>query len=54
MGSFLASNQTQSEEYKITDPSSAIVQVGYRAFLDAYQGAKDRGSLEKAIHDAIG
>jgi hypothetical protein len=54
LGSFLDTGKSRSEDYKFTDPGSAVVQVGYRIFIDAYLSAAERAELEKAIHDAIG
>jgi len=52
--SFLDAGRPLSEDYKFTDPDSAVVQVGYRTFIDAYLGAAERAKLEEALHDAIG
>lgn len=54
LGNFLYAGDPQSEDYKFTDPGSAVVQVGYRTFIDAYLGAGARAELEGALHDAIG
>ena len=54
LGSFLDAGKPLSEDYKFTDPGSAVIQVGYRTFIDAYLGAAERAELEKALHDAIG
>ncbi|WP_157615535.1 hypothetical protein [Rhizobacter sp. Root404] len=54
LGSILDAGKPLSEDYKFTDPSSAVIQVGYRTFIDAYLGAAERAELEEAIHDAIG
>ncbi len=54
LGNFLNKGRAQSEEYKFTDPGSAVIQVGYRTFIDAYLGAAEREDLEKVLHDAIG
>jgi hypothetical protein len=53
LGSILDAGKPLSEEYSFTNPSSAILQVGYRAFIDAYLSATERAELEGAIHDAI-
>lgn len=54
LGSYLNAGKPLSEDYKFTDPGSAVIQVGYRTFIDAYLGAAERAELEKALHDAIG
>ena len=54
LGSFLDAGKPLSKDYKFTDPGSAVIQVGYRTFIDAYLGAAERAELEKALHDAIG
>lgn len=54
LGSFLDAGKPLSEDYKFTDPGSAMIQVGYRAFIDAYLAAAERAELEEALHDAIG
>lgn len=53
LGSILDAGKPLSEEYSFTNPSSAVVQVGYRTFIDAYLGATVGAELEEAIHDAI-
>lgn len=53
MGSILDAGKSLSAEYSFTNPSSAVLQVGYRTFIDAYLGATERVELEKAIRDAI-
>ena len=54
LGSFLNAGKPLSEDYKFTDPDSAVIQVGYRTFIDAYLGAAGHAQLEEALHDAIG
>ncbi len=54
LGSILNKGKAQSEDYKFTDPGSAVIQVGYRTFIDAYLAAAEGAELEKALHDAIG
>lgn len=54
LGSFLDAGKPLSEDYKFTDPGSAVIQVDYRTFIDAYLGAAERADLEEALHDAIG
>lgn len=54
LGSFLDTGKPLFEDYKFTDPGSAVIQVGYRTFIDAYLGAAEGKDLEKALHDAIG
>lgn len=54
LGNFLDAGKPLSEDYKFTDPGSAVVQVGYCTFINAYLGAAERAELEKALHDAIG
>lgn len=54
LGSFLDAGKPLSEDYKFTDPSSAVIQIGYRTFIDAYLGATERAELEEALHGAIG
>jgi hypothetical protein len=53
LGSILDPRNPPSNEYNITNPSSAVVQVGYRMFIDAYLGSQDVEGLEGAIHGAI-
>lgn len=53
LGSILDRATPLSPEYNFTNPSSAVMQVGYRAFIDAYLGAQERQALEDAIHAAI-
>lgn len=53
LGSFLDAGKPLSEDYNFTDPGSAVVQVGYRTFIDAYLAADERAGLEEALHDAI-
>ncbi|RSC05898.1 hypothetical protein EGT23_03885 [Bordetella bronchiseptica] len=53
LGSFLDAGKPLSEDYNFTDPGSAVVQVGYRTFIDAYLAADERADLERALHDAI-
>lgn len=54
LGNFLDAGKPLSEDYKFTDPGSAVIQIGYRTFIDAYLAAAARAELEEALHDAIG
>ena len=54
LGSILNKGKAESEDYKFTDPGSAVIQVGYRTFIDAYLAAAEGPELEKALHDVIG
>lgn len=54
LGSILDTGKQLSEEYKFTDPGSAVVQLGYRTLIDAYLGAAERAELEKTLNDSIG
>lgn len=42
-----------SKEFNFTDPTSAVIRVGYQDFLKAYQGAANEAELKDAIDAAI-
>ena len=53
-GSILDTSTEEAHgERKFTDPASAVRQVGYRALLDAFQGAPTQHDMNGALHVAF-
>lgn len=52
-GRFLDQSAEKKQEVNITDPRSAVIQIGFQDFLKAYQEAANEAALREAIDVAI-